>query len=162
MLSTIEKIIFLREVPFFEGMTVDQLKILASVSEEEVFQADAKVFQEGEAGGILYVVVNGKVALEREGPRKGSTVRIGLVESLSYFGEMTLFDNSPRTERAISDTLLLRLRREPLLMLMRQYPDLSLKLINVLSRRLREVNDKIASLSTARPRELHKVFDKLE
>jgi CRP/FNR family transcriptional regulator, cyclic AMP receptor protein len=164
MLSTIEKIIFLKEVPFFEGMTVDQLKILASVCEEEIFAADAQIFNEGDSGGILYVIVRGRVALEREGARKGSTARIGTVEALSYFGEMTLFDQSPRTERAIAliDTLTLRLRREPLLALIRQYPDLSLKLINVLSRRLRESTDKIASLTTVRPRELHKVFDKLE
>jgi CRP/FNR family transcriptional regulator, cyclic AMP receptor protein len=145
-------------------MTVDQLKILASVCEEEIFAADAQIFNEGDSGGILYVIVRGRVALEREGARKGSTARIGTVEALSYFGEMTLFDQSPRTERAIAliDTLTLRLRREPLLALIRQYPDLSLKLINVLSRRLRESTDKIASLTTVRPRELHKVFDKLE
>lgn len=164
VLSTIEKIIFLREVHFFEGMTVDQLKVLASVCEEELFANDAVIFNEGDPGGVMYVVVRGRVALERAGQRKGSTARIGTVEALSYFGEMTMFDDSPRTEKAIAiqDTLTLQLRREPLLALIRQYPDLSLKLINVLSRRLRESSDRIAQLSQVRPRELHKVFDKLE
>jgi CRP-like cAMP-binding protein len=165
MLSAIEKIIFLKEVSFFEGMTIDQLKILASVAEEEVFNEDQVIFNEGELGGALYVVVRGRVALERDsgGARKGSMLRIGTVQAYSYFGEMTLFDNSPRSERAIAtqDTLVLRLRREPLIALTRQYPELSLKLINVLSARLREANDRIAQLTTAKPRELHKVFDKL-
>lgn len=165
MLSAIEKIIFLKEVSFFEGMTVDQLKILASVAEEEVFNEDQVVFEEGAPGGALYVVVRGRVALEREAGsgRKGSMLRIGTVQAYSYFGEMTLFDNSPRAERALAvqDTLVLRLRREPLIALTRQYPELSLKLINVLSARLREANDRIAQLTTAKPRELHKVFDKL-
>lgn len=164
MLSTIEKIIFLKEVSFFGGMTVDQLKILASVCEEEVFNEDTVIFNEGDLGGALYVVVRGRVGIEREaGARKGSTLRIGTIQAYSYFGEMTLFDNSPRTEKAVAiqDTLTLRLRREPLIALTRQYPDLSLKLINVLSQRLREANDRIAQLSTAKPRELQKVFDKL-
>ena len=164
MLSAIEKIIFLKEVPFFEGMTVDQLKILAGVCEEELFNEDAPIFNEGEPGGALYVVVRGRVALEREGQRKGSSLRIATIDAYSYFGEMTLFDNSPRTEKAIAikDTLTLRLRREPLIALTRQYPDLSLKLINVLSQRLREANDRIAQLTTVKPRELHKLYDKLE
>jgi CRP-like cAMP-binding protein len=77
---------------------------------------------------------------------------------------MGLFDESPTTERAfaVQDTLCLALRREPLIALTRRYPDLSLRLINVLSRRLREATDRIAQLTTTRPRELHKVFDRLE
>jgi len=164
MLSAIEKIIFLKEVAFFGGMTIDQLKIVASVAEEEVFNEDAVIFNMSDPGGAVYVVVRGRVALEREGGlRKGSMLRIGTMQAYQYFGEMTLFDGGPRTERALAtqDTLVLRLRREPLIALTRQYPDLSLKLINVLSQRLREANDRIAQLTTAKARELHKVFDKL-
>ncbi|MCE7948896.1 MAG: hypothetical protein DYG88_15855 [Chloroflexi bacterium CFX4] len=164
MLSTIEKIIFLKEVSFFEGMTVDQLKVLASVAEERLFSEEAEIFAQGAPSGVLYVIVRGKVALEREGQRKGSSLRIATLDAYGYFGEMGLFDESPTTERAfaVQDTLCLALRREPLIELTRRYPDLSLRLINVLSRRLREANDRIAQLTTTRPRELHKVFDKLE
>jgi len=164
VLSPIEKIIFLREVSFFAGMTIDQLKILASVSEEEIFEEDAMIFKEGDPGGVLYVVVRGRVGIEIPGKRAGSTMRIATVEAYSYFGEMRLFDESRRSERAValSDTLTLKLRREPLIALTRQYPDLSLKLINVLSQRLREANERIAQLTSVRPHELHKVFDKLD
>jgi CRP/FNR family cyclic AMP-dependent transcriptional regulator len=164
LLSTIEKIIFLKEVPFFQGMTIDQLKVLANVCEEELFEKDGRIFNEGEPGGVLYVVVSGRVAIEREGRRKGSFARLATIESHSYFGEMSLFDNSPHSAMAtaIQDTLTLQLRREPLIALARQHPDLSLELINVLSGRLREANDRIAELTRTRPRELHKLFDKLE
>jgi CRP-like cAMP-binding protein/HEAT repeat protein len=164
MLSTIEKIIFLREVSFFEGMTVDQLKVLASVAEERLFSEDEEIFAQGAPSGALYVIVRGKVALEREGQRKGSSLRIATLEAYGYFGEMGLFDESLTTERAfaVQDTLCLAVRREPLIELTRRYPDLSLRLIKVLSRRLREATDRIAQLTAARPRELHKVFDRLE
>jgi CRP-like cAMP-binding protein len=77
---------------------------------------------------------------------------------------MNLFDNSPRSATAIAlqDTLILRLRREPLIALARQYPDLSLELINVLSERLRESNDRIADLTRTRTRELQKFYDKFD
>jgi hypothetical protein len=35
-------------------------------------------------------------------------------------------------------------------------------LINVLSQRLREANDRVAELTRTRPRELHKLFDKFD
>lgn len=164
VLSTIERVIFLKEVPFFESMTIDQLKVLANVCEEELFEKDTRLFEQGDPGGTLYVVVNGRVAIEREGRRKGSFVRLATIEAHSYFGEMTLFDKGPRSAAAVAiqDTLALRLRREPLLVLVRRYPDLSMELINVLSQRLRASNDRIAQLTRSMPRELQKLFDQFD
>lgn len=164
MLSSIERIIFLKQVSFFEGMTVDQLKVLANICEEEFFAEGTHIFQEGEAGGALYVVVSGRVAIERAGQRKGSVARLAVIEPRSYFGEMSLFDNSPHSASAlaIQDTLTLRLRREPLVELVRQYPDMALLLINVLSQRLREANERITQLTRSKPRELQDLYDRLE
>jgi HEAT repeat protein len=163
MLSTIERIIFLKEVLFFREMTVDQLKVLATVCEEAAYAEDQPIYKEGDAGGVLYVVVRGRVGIERE-LRRGTVARLATIEAYSYFGEMNLFDASVRTDTAVAlqDTLTLNLRREPLIALARQYPDLSLELINVLSQRLRETTDQVARLTKSHPRALHKVFDQLE
>ncbi|MFL5805285.1 MAG: HEAT repeat domain-containing protein [Roseiflexaceae bacterium] len=163
VLSTIEKVLFLKEVPFFQGMTVDQLKALATVCEEGVFAASSQIFAQGDSGGALYVVVSGRVGIEQE-RRKGSFARLATIEAHSYFGEMNLFDDSPRSVAAIAlqDTLTLRLRREPLIALARRHPDLSLELINVLSQRLREANDRIAELTRTKPRELLKLYEQYE
>jgi CRP-like cAMP-binding protein/HEAT repeat protein len=162
MISNIEKVIFLKEVPFFQGMTVDQLRVLAGVCEEEFFPAESRLFTEGDPGGALYVVVSGRVGIEQE-KRKGSFARLATVEAHSYLGETDFFDNNCRTISAIAiqDTLTLRLRREPLIALARQYPELSLELINVLSARLREANNRVAELTKSRPRGLHKLYDQL-
>jgi CRP/FNR family transcriptional regulator, cyclic AMP receptor protein len=162
MLATVERVIFLKEVPFFQDMTVEQLKILAGACEEEFFAADTRIFNQGDPGGMLYVVVSGRVALEQE-KRKGSFARLTTIEAGSYFGEMNLFDNSPRATcaLAVQDTLVLRLGREPIIALARRYPDLSLALVNVLSVRLREAQDRIAELTRTRPQALHKLYDEL-
>jgi HEAT repeat protein len=164
VLSTIEKIIFLKEVPFFQGMTIDQLKVLASICEEEVFEEDTRIFNEEDLGGALYVIVSGRVGIERSSTRKGSFARLATLGPHSYFGEMTLFDNGPRSAAAVAlqDTLTLSIRREPVIALARQYPDLSLELISVLSQRLRECNNRVAELTRTRPRELHKLFDQFD
>jgi len=160
MLSNIEKIIFLKEVPFFQGMTVEQLGALASVCEEEFFQAESRLFNEGDPGGTLYVVVSGCVGIEQE-KRKGSFARLATLEAHSYLGETDFFDNNCRINSAIAikDTLTLRLRREPLIALARQHPDLSLELINVLSVRLQEANERIAELTQVLPQPLQELYD---
>ncbi len=162
MLSNIEKVILLKEVPFFQGMTFAQLQILSNVCEEVFFPVETRLFDEGDSGGTLYVVVSGRVGIEQE-KRKGLFARIATVEALSYFGETDFFDNNRRTNTAIAiqDTLVLRLRREPLIALARQHPELSLELINVLTTRLREANERIAELTRTLPQKLSDLYDQL-
>ena len=162
LLSVVERVVFLKEAPFFQGMTVEQLRVLAKVCEEELFPAETRLFNQGDPGGVLYVVVSGRAGIEQE-KRKGSFARLATVEAHGYLGETDFFDDNRRTHSAIAiqDTLALRLRREPLIALARQHPDLSLELINVLSVRLREANDRIAELTRTHPRELDKLFDQL-
>jgi CRP-like cAMP-binding protein len=159
-LSTIEKIILLKEVSFFQGMTIEQLKVLARVCKEEFFPEDSLIFNQGDPGGTLYTIASGRVGIDQE-QRKGSFVRVNTYRAGSYIGEVTLFDKSPRTAAciAIQDTLTLRLDHEPLMALARQHPELSLELIHALNRRLRESYERVAELTRARPDQLKKFFD---
>ena len=163
-LSVIERIIFLKQVPLFQSMTIDQLKVLASICEDEFVSKGTVIFKEGDPGGVVYVVVSGRIGIEREGDRKDSIVRLATLEARASFGEMNMFDNSPRSADAVAveDSLLLKLRGEPFALLIRQQPDMSLELIKVLSTRIREANDQIAHLTRQMPRQLQKLYDKLE
>lgn len=162
MLSEIEKVIFLEEVHFFQNMTLEQLRVLASVCEEEFFLAETQIYKEGDPGGILYIVVSGRVGIEQQ-KRKGFVARLATLEPHNYFGETDFFSDHCRTNSAIAirDTLVLRTRREPLIALARKYPELSLELINALSARLREANQQIAELTRSLPSELQDLYDQL-
>jgi CRP-like cAMP-binding protein len=164
MLSAIEKIIFLKQVSLFQNLTLDHLKVLSTICEEEEFAKGRTICEEGEPGGTLYVVVLGKVAIERTGRRKGTKTQVATLEANACIGEMTLFDNGLRTATAVAlqNTLTISLRREPLLALTRQYPDLLLDLINILSQRLRETSNQVAKHTRSQPRELHRLFDELD
>ena len=161
--STIEKMVILQDVPFFQGMTIEQLKVLATVCEEEFFPEDSLLFNQGDLGGTLYVIVSGRVGIDQE-QRKGSFVRVNTHKPGSYIGEVTLLDRGPRTAAciAIQDTLTLRLDHEPLMALARQQPEVSFALIYALNRRLRESYERIGELTHSRPRQLSKLFDQLE
>ena len=159
-LTLVQKLIVLRKLPFFSAMPIEQLRILARVSEVESFPADVRLFKEGDAGGILYAVVIGRVGLEQE-KRKGSFSRLATVEAGGYVGESDFLcgDYCSSAAIAIEKTLTLKLRREPVIALARQYPDLALELIGVLSDRLREAHERIAELTRTEPEKLHKLYD---
>ena len=163
-LSVIERIIFLKQVTLFQSMTIDQLKILAGICEDQFVTEGTLIFKEGDPGGVVYVVVSGRVGIEREGERKGSTVRLATLDVRASFGEMNLFEDSLRSASAfaIENSLLLKLRTEPFVALIRQHPDIALELIKVLNLRLRDADSHIARLTRAMPRQLQKFYDNLE
>lgn len=166
MLSLIEKVIFLKQVPFFEEMTIAQLRVLASISEEVDYDKDAQIFAEGEYSNALHVVVSGKVSIQRQNRRRrsNSITRLSTLESRGYFAEMSLFDNKPNDTDAVAlePSSLLLVRQPPLMALIKHQPDLSLVLLRVLSQRLREANDRLAQRSTSKPKQLFDLYDEFK
>ncbi len=162
MLTTIEKVILLKEVPFFEGMTLDQLRILANISEEASYEASQRIYAQNEHGDTLYIVVSGLVAIQQPGRRRGSVVRLATLGPKQDFGEMAIFDNAPNSAEAIAieKADLLMVRQDTLLTLIRHYPDLAISLLKVMSERLRKAQDRIAEKTQARPKELEDLYSK--
>ncbi len=165
MLSTIEKVIFLKEVPFFAGMSISQLRVLASISEEEEFEPEQVVFSEGEFGDALYVIIEGEVALQKRTQRGRTTnvKRLTTHGNREYFAEMSIFDDKPHQYDAIAlkETRMLLVRRSTLTALINHQPDLSVTLLRSLSERLREYSDVIAEKSDEKPEQLVNLFDRL-
>lgn len=159
LLTLAEKVIIIKETVFFRNVPINQLETLAKVCVEERYEKNARIFSQGDPGGILYVVAEGSVGIEQE-KRAGSTL-LATVEDGAYFGEMSLFDNSPRSASAIAtrDSVVIELNRAPIMTLTMQSPDLALELINVLGQRIRETSERMADAARSRPRELHKLFD---
>lgn len=150
MLSTIERMIYLKHVSFFQPLPVEQLKALASICEEQQLAKGETLFSQGDETGSLYVVVSGRVEVGLMTEDQEMFTRLAEYGNNTAFGEMSLLDGQPRSADAIAaeDTLLLSVRREPFLALTRQYPDLSLHLVTMLSQRLRDANAQIARMSS--------------
>jgi HEAT repeat protein len=143
MLTLIERVIFLKQVPVFGGMIVDRLRVLASISEELECELGQRIIAEGEHGDALYVIVKGRVAIQRRDPRQPSaTAELAALGPGEYFGEMSLFDNEPYSADAVAlePTHLLLVRQAPLLALIKRYPDMAFGFFKVLSQRLRQAN----------------------
>ncbi|MCI0708911.1 MAG: cyclic nucleotide-binding domain-containing protein [Chloroflexi bacterium] len=167
MLTLIEKVIFLKEVPFFADMEIAQLRVLANISEEKEFKEGETVFEEGDYGDALYVVIEGEIALQKRqvsaSGRQTNIRRLTTHTNGEYFAEMNIFDDKPHQYDAVAikDTQLLLIRRDTLVALINYQPDLSVTLLKVLSERLRQYSDVIAEKSEAKPEQLVNLFDRL-
>ena len=90
---------YLARVPMFHTCSEEQLDVLAHLGSAVSFAEGDAVFREGDAGDGFYVIASGAASVERDG-----TVVAQLAPG-DYFGELSLFDPSPRnaTVRASED-----------------------------------------------------------
>lgn len=165
MISTQEKINFLKNVSAFTGLQDDQLTTLADLCGEKTYSQGYVIFHQGDTDGGLYIVVEGQVVLERELEQSQDSVSMNVVKPRASFGEMSLFYDAPRsvTATALQTTRLLHIENDDFITFSSQYPDLLVELNRVLSQRLIEAHDKISELMRLRkPRELRNLYDKLD
>src|SRR5262245_42871951 len=94
----LDRLQFLKTVPFFDELATRQLKGVASIMFERTYDIDELVFEEGQPGAALFLILDGKVAIEL--CREESTVTLAVLEKGAFFGEMALLDESPRSADA--------------------------------------------------------------
>jgi CRP/FNR family transcriptional regulator, cyclic AMP receptor protein len=136
MISTVEKVLFLKGVDLFKTIPGEELSYIAQITDEVEFTPTQTVVKEGDQGDAMYLIVDGKVKVHR-----GESVLAELGSS-QCFGEMSILDAEPRsaTVTAITELTLLKIQREDFKELLAEKPDISQGIIKVLTRRLREAN----------------------
>lgn len=102
----------LHQVPLFGSLDMQLLGALTSLFEEESYAAKEKILREGEFGDSMFIIVRGLVNVTKYN-EEGDEILITKLKSGSYFGEVALIDNQPRSANvnAEEDTEVLRLRK---------------------------------------------------
>ena len=93
-LTIIEKVIFLKSVDIFEHATVEQLGRVAGLTKEVHFEPGETIFNEGEPGDSFYLLLSGRVFIERN----GNTLRE--MKEKEAFGTLEVLDFHPRATTA--------------------------------------------------------------
>jgi CRP/FNR family transcriptional regulator, cyclic AMP receptor protein len=134
LISTVEKVLFLKSIDLFSQIPGEDLAQVALISTEETREQGEEIFAEGESGDALYLVIDGKVRVH-----KNDRVIAELGER-ECFGEMAILDAAPRsaTVTAVVDTNLLKIAREDFQEIMSEKPEIAMGIIKVLTRRLRD------------------------
>ena len=134
MLDVMERVLFLRKVPIFDGLPPEDLKGIAAVAEEAVHSDGDIIVAEGEAGTEMHVIVSGTVAVvvnDREVARRGEG---------DVVGEMAIIADQPRMATLVASgtVRLLTIGQRQFARILRERPETSLAVMRVLALRLTE------------------------
>jgi CRP/FNR family transcriptional regulator, cyclic AMP receptor protein len=139
---------FLSTVPLFKGAPERALEVAASVIQPRNYEPETVIFQEGDRGEALYILIEGMVKLSKV-DLGGYEKTLTILHSPEFFGEMSLLGNTTRSATAVSlghiQTYLLF--ADDFNKLIQTYPTVSLNLTTTLAQRLRGMGDEAQILS---------------
>lgn len=137
----------LRRVPLFADLPEHDLEAVAGLCQEKRFARGAVIFLADDPGEAMFIIREGSVriyVLSEDGRQK----TLDLLGPGEFFGEMAILDDLPRSAyaEAREDAIMLAIAKKDFASLLRSRPELALKIIAVLSRRLRAANAQMEQL----------------
>lgn len=108
MLTVLEKVMFLRQIPLFSNTRMENLARVASITQEVEFRKGDVIFQTNDPCDALYFIRRGAVRLHRD------DIDIFIVSDNESFGEMEVLSNEPRfmTATVLEDVTALKISNE--------------------------------------------------
>jgi CRP/FNR family transcriptional regulator, cyclic AMP receptor protein len=142
MTMTMNHLEILRNHPILGELPTPTIHRLLSCATTRKVRRGTTVFAKGDAGTQLIAVLSGRVKIVVSSP-DGREAVLNVVHEGEVFGEIALFDGCPRTAAAIaiSDSELLSIDRKHFLPLVREQPDIAVRLIEILCARLRRSSE---------------------
>lgn len=143
-----ETITLLQGVSVFSTLADDDLAQVAAVTVPRSFKAGEQVFREGDTSDTCYLVRTGHVRAVRE-HAGGRSLTLATLGPGEIFGELAIFDEEQRsaTVEALEETEVVAILAGDMRRLLREHPDIAVKLLAALSRRLRETNERLTRQS---------------
>ena len=140
-----KELIALKQVPLFSTLTLEQLASVDRLMVTRHYVKGETVFRKGDAGAELYLLVDGEIRIHVD--HSGQEVTLARHSSGSVVGEMSVFDDQPRSAgaQATMDTTVRVLRRDRLQAIVHEHPEVLLEFIKNLSQRLRAMDEKLGS-----------------
>ncbi len=111
------------------------------------FPPESFLAREGEPGETMFLINSGKVSVIKDTP-VGEKILATLKEG-DFFGEMALMGAQPRraaSVKTVTETTVLELNRMAFEALIKRSPEIAIKIIKVLTERVRDSNGKLSAL----------------
>jgi CRP/FNR family transcriptional regulator len=138
----------LKSVPLFADLEEAELERFSRVAVPRSFPAGTRVFHEGDRSDACYIVREGSFRVTRE-HSDGRAITLATLGPGEVFGELAMLDGDTRSAsaEALSDGELLALPATDVKGLLARHPEISVKLVAALVRRLRAANERISRQS---------------
>lgn len=137
----------LARMPLFSGLSDEDRRALADQLERHEVHRGQVIFDEGDVGDRVFLVLTGKIKISRAAA-DGRENLLAVLGPGDLFGELSLFDPGPRTgtASALTDVVIASLDHAALRPWLGRRPEAAELLLRVLARRLRRTNDAMADL----------------
>ncbi len=147
-MSATDTIELLGRVPLFSELSAEELERISRVAVPRSFPAGVRVFHEGDHSDACYLVRSGDLRVTRE-HSDGRAIALATLGVGDIFGELAMFDGEARSAsvETLSDAELLALPAADFRRLLADHPEIAVKLIAALTRRLRETNERVSRQS---------------
>ncbi len=124
-----DNLAILRGIPFFSGLPLEPLKVLAYLCERERFKAGEELFRQDDPEGKAFYILDGRAELLRQD--NGRTQALTEYMAGAFIGGLSLLADTHRlfTVRAVIDTTCLTLTRERFVKTLERFPEIVPKLL---------------------------------
>ncbi|HLI09929.1 MAG TPA: cyclic nucleotide-binding domain-containing protein [Ktedonobacteraceae bacterium] len=129
----------LKQVPLFAGLSKKELQTLANSSQERIYEPGTTILKQGDTGVGLYIITKGHAKVTQEQDPDRAEVVLNHVGPGDVLGEMALLDDLPRSANVVAEdeVTAVLLPVWEFRTALRNNPDIAIKLLSVLSHRLR-------------------------
>jgi len=149
--KTAKEMELISKIPLFEELSDLEMEEMARIMVREDYNAGDAIFDEGDVGDKLFVIVKGAVDIIKSAGGKGPGQVLVTLKPGDYFGEMSLIDDAPRSASAMASepSTLFSIDKKNLSLMLDNAPTIAAKIykffVTTLNERLRQTNEKIKS-----------------
>ena len=139
---------YLKMVPIFQGMSLEELEKIEKVTKERTYKKGNVIITEGEKSENVFIIKSGKVKIFKTS-KDGREIILDIKGKSKIFAEVTLFNEgiNPATVIAIEDSVILSISNHDIENTIRANPDMALNIIRVLNRRLNEAQLRVKNMA---------------
>lgn len=138
----------LKKIPFLSRLSDEVLITLAERAKSVKYPKQTMVVTEGDETSSLFIILSGKVRVFSSDD-KSKEVTLLIQEPGSYFGEIALLTDEPRSASVMTleQTVCAVISKSDFINWLMNYPDVAISLLGVLSDKIRQLTDKVREMA---------------
>jgi CRP/FNR family cyclic AMP-dependent transcriptional regulator len=138
----------LKKIPFLSELPDEDLNALAAKAKSVIFSKQAIIITEGDETSSLYIILSGKVRVFSS-DEKSKEVTLMIQESGSYFGELALLGDEPRSAsvESLEKTACGIISKDDFKYWLASHPDVAIGLLRFLVKKIRHLTEKVKQMA---------------
>ncbi|MCR4435668.1 MAG: DUF2225 domain-containing protein [Clostridiales bacterium] len=127
---------------------MSDIEKLRKIGRMRKYSENELIFKQGDSGSEMFIILSGRVGVYSNSPGD-SPLKVSEMGPGEFFGEMSVFENQPRSATAVTlqEAVVLSIERDNFLEFIAQQPSMAYKIMKSLSSRIRNLNEELLRLN---------------